>query len=327
MKELLRDFLEFYRNSLLVGFFRKRGKSLVVPQLLFVLQRFVDQFPEKDEIHILDLGTGEGHLLRLIEQLAKISGFSKKLRLYGFDFDEAMLESAAKQNNINAEFVKVDLRHDMLQEYYNKFDLVVAVNTLHEVFSSYIGEDNRYYPEDKVLYAKERISELVVEIGKMLTEEGTFILYDGLAPKMVISKKQIKFRITNELLARYFESAVSDFSLWPIKYKRVDNSKSTYTMKYRDFSWFVVTFKYLNTKLWPFESKQTYQYFSKEDFAYAFKAAGLIRESIVYVNTDLGLWKNNITIETKELDYPPKSILIVASKHYIPSQYDYFGAK
>lgn len=326
MKELLRDFLEFYRNSLLVGFFRKRGKSLIVPHLLFCIERILSQFPEKEEIFILDLGTGEGHLLRLIEQLGKIAGFAKKLRLYGFDFDEGMLESAAKQNNIKATFVKIDLRHDMLTEYYDKFDLIVAVNTLHEVFSSYIGEDNEAYPEDKIVFAKQKINELILELGKMLTSEGTFILYDGLAPRQEIAEKNIRFRIKNEILARYFSSAINDFSLWKIKFK-FNSQDGTYTMKYRDFSWFIITFKYLNTKLWPFESKQTYQYFSKDDFAKAFKAAGLMRESILYVNSDLGLWKNNIAIESSELDYPPKSILIVASKHYIPSQYDYFGAK
>ncbi len=326
MKELLRDFLEFYRNSLLVGFFRKRGKSLVVPHLLFCLQRFVDQFPDKEEIRILDLGTGEGHLLRLIEQLGKISGFARKLRLYGFDFDESMLESAAKQNNIKAEFVKIDLRHDLLGEYYNSFDLIIAINTLHEVYSSYIGENELKYPADKITFAKQRIDYLINEIGKMLTQYGTFILYDGLAPKEIISEKTIKFRIKNEILARYFSNIVSDFSLWPIKYRFDQNSK-TYSMKYRDFSWFVVTFKYLNTKLWPFECKQTYQYFSKDDFTRAFRGAGLMRESIIYINSDLGLWKNNIEIESKNLDFPPKSILVVASKQYIPSQYDYFGAK
>lgn len=326
MKELLRDFLEFYRNSLLVGFFRKRGKSLIVPQLYYCLERLVEQFPNKEEIRILDLGTGEGHLLRLIEQLGKISGYSKKLKLYGFDFDEAMLESAAKQNNIKAEFVKIDLRHDMLKEYYNRFDLIIAVNTLHEVYTSYIGDDNKSYPKEKVEYAKKRVKELIIEIGKMLTNDGTFILYDGLAPKERVCDKTILFKITNDMLARYFGSAVNDYSLWPIKY-HYDKTTKIFSMKYRDFSWFIVTFKYLNTKLWPFESRQTYQYFSKDDFASAFKAAGLMRESIIYVNSDLGLWKNNIRIESDDLDYPPKAILIVASKHYIPSQYDYFGAK
>lgn len=326
MKELLRDFLEFYRNSLLVGFFRKRGKSLVVPQLLFVLERIVDNFPEKEEIYILDLGTGEGHLLRLIEQIAKISGFAKKIRLYGFDFDESMLESAAKQNNIRAEFVKIDLRHDSLQEYYGMFDVIIAVNTLHEVYSSYLGEDNKSYPKDKVAFAKKKISDLIGEIGKMLTPDGTFLLYDGLAVRESYTDKIIKFRIKNEMLARYFSTVVNDFSLWPIRFK-YDQKSDAYSMKYRDFSWFVITFKYLNTKLWPFESKQTYQYFSKDDFSRAYKSAGLMRESIIYVNSDLGLWKNNIQIISTNLDFPPKSVIVVASKHYIPSQYDYFGAK
>jgi hypothetical protein len=102
MKELLRDFLDFYRNQLLIGFFRKRGKSLVIPHVIFCIERLLDEYPEKEEIRVLDLGTGEGHLLRVIEQVGKISGFAKKLKLYGFDYDEEMLESARRQNNVKA---------------------------------------------------------------------------------------------------------------------------------------------------------------------------------------------------------------------------------
>lgn len=324
MKELLHDFLEFYRNSLLIGYFRKRGKSLVIPQIVFCVERLIEQNPNMETIRILDLGTGEGHLLRVIQQIGKISGFASKLKLYGFDFDEEMLESAAKQNHIKAEFIKIDLRHDTLSGYYNFFDLVVAVNTIHEVYSSYLGENNKVYPRDKVKFAKEKIHNLFSEIGKMLRDDGSFILYDGLAAREELLGKKVMFRIKNAILDRYFKQAVSDFALWDIDFVK---NGDVITMKYVDFSWFVTTFKYLNTKLWPFESAQTYQYFSKLDFAKAFHDAGLMRESVVYLSNDLGLWKNNIELVSKELDFPPKAVMIVGSKHYIPSQYDYFAAK
>ena len=160
MKELLRDFLDFYRNSMLIGFFRKRGKSIVVPHLVFCIERLLENNPDKKEIAILDLGTGEGHLLRVINEVAKISGFAKKLKFYGFDFDEEMLDSAAKQNNIVAEFVKIDLRYDTLSEYYNSFDIVLAVNVLHEVYSAYMGEDNVEYPTEKIEFGKKKYSSL-----------------------------------------------------------------------------------------------------------------------------------------------------------------------
>jgi SAM-dependent methyltransferase len=326
MKDLLRDFLEFYRNSLLIGFFRKRGKSLVVPHLIFCIERLLELNPDQKEIKILDLGTGEGHLLRVINEVSKISGFSRKIKLYGFDFDEGMLQSAAEQNNIKAEFIKIDLRHDTLAQYYGFFDIVVAVNTLHEVYSSYIGEDNAAFPKAKIAFAKTKISDLISEIGKMLTADGTFILYDGLAPKAMEMDKRIKFTIKNPILGRYFDQAISDFSLWPISYSYDPKSK-VYEMKYQDFSWFITTFKYLNTKLWPFECRQTYQYLSKEEFASAFKAAGLMCESIIYLTNDLGLWSENVSIVSEEMDFPPKSILIVSSRHYIPSKYDYFASK
>jgi SAM-dependent methyltransferase len=310
---------------MLIGFFRKRGKSLVVPHLVYCMERILENNPDKKEIRVLDLGTGEGHLLRVINEVAKISGFSKKLKLFGFDFDEEMLDSASKQNNIVAEFVRIDLRYDTLAEYYDSFDIVVAVNVMHEVYSAYIGEDNPEYPSEKIGFGKKKIFELINEIGKTLTKNGSFILYDGLAPKMDIQGKNISFKIINSILEHYFDQIIEDFSLWPMKYS-FDKKKKIYTMKYRDFSWFILTMKYLNTKLWPFESRQTYQYFSKAEFAEAFDKAGLIRESVAYVSNDLGLWKSMVKLVSKDLDFPPKSILIVASKSYIPSEYDYFAA-
>lgn len=322
MRQLLQDFLEFYRNSLLIGFFKRRGKSLIIPQLTFCIERILENNPTKSEIRILDLGCGEGHLLRVLNQVGKISGFSKKLKLYGLDNDEEMLRAAVTQNNIEAEFIKFDLRHDSLTKFYGFFDIVVAVNTLHEVYSTYVGENDEF-PTTKIEYAKVKIKELIGEIAKTLTNQGSFVLYDGLAAKYERWEEEIDFEIKNPVLARYFDKAVTDFTLWHIKYRKM---KSGYRMKYRDFSWFVTTFKYLNTKLWPFESAQTYQYFSKSEFATAFHGAGLMRESIIYLSNDLGLWKNNIKIVSKKLDFPPKAIMVVGSKQYIPSQYDYFAA-
>jgi SAM-dependent methyltransferase len=321
MKEMLREFLEFYRNQLLVGFFKKRGKSIVIPHLIFCIERIVEQFPEQKEIRILDLGCGEGHLLRLIQQIGKMSDFAHKLKLYGFDYDDEMLESAREQNNIAAEFIKIDLRHDSLEEYYGKFDIVVEVNTLHEVYSSFVGEANIKYPKEKIEFGKHKITELIAEISKMLTPNGTFILYDGLAARAELLTKKITFEITNPILEHYFDGMVKEFTLWPISYKK---EGKLITMRYHDFAWFITTFKYLNTKLWPFERRQIYTYLSKVEFAKAFHEAGLMRESIMYVSNDLGLWKNNVVLKSGGLDFPPKSVMIVASKHYVPSKYDYF---
>jgi|GEM_PF-1599391 len=324
MRALLKDFLDFYRNSLLVGYFRKRGKSAVIPEIVFSIERLISQFPDKNEIKILDLGTGEGHLLRAVDQIGKITGFSKKLKLYGMDFDQDMLDSAVEQNNIKAEFINVDLRHDTLEDYYGQFDIIIAVNTLHEVYSSYLGEGNKEYPAEKVNFAKKKIYGLIGEIAKMLTSDGSFILYDGLSPRVELMNKNVEIIIKNPILERYVDQAMSDFKLWKINYQRKGNKIK---MKYRDFCWFVITFKYLNTKLWPFECAQTYQYLSKREFAEAFHGAGLMRESIGYLSNNLGLWKSNIELVGGELNFPPKSVLIVGSKHYIPSQYDYFASK
>ena len=322
MKKLLQDFLDFYSNSLLIGFFKRRGKSLVIPQIIYCVERLLERYPKSKRVKILDLGCGEGNLLRVLDQVGKISGFTDRLEFYGFDYDDDMLESAKAQNNIRAEFIKLDLRHDTLEPYFGKFDIVVAVNTLHEVYSSLVG-DNVVFPGEKIGYAKQEVKRLIGDIANMLSEDGSFILYDGLAPRVEVCEENIKFKLTSEVLERYFDKAVTDFTLWKIKYKKVGK---TYEMKYRDFAWFVVTFKYLNTKLWPFECAQTYQYFSKREFAQAFHASGLMRESVVYLSNDLGLWKNNIQIVTPDADFPPKSVMIVGSKHYIPSQYDYFAA-
>ena len=319
MKQLFKEFLDFYRNQLLIGFFKKRGKSLVIPHVVFAIERLLEQYAEKKTIRILDMGCGEGHLLRVIDQIGKISGFSDKLELYGFDFDRDMLEAAAETNQVNIKLIEIDLRHDTLTQYYDFFDIVVEVNTFHEVFSSYVGEDNTDYPETKIRFAKERINTLIGEVSKMLKQEGTFILYDGLAPV------EIRFQIINPILEHYFEKMISEFSLWPIKCKK---AKNTITMAYYDFCWFISTFKYLNTKLWPFESGQIYQYCSETDFARAFHEAGLMRESVMYISNDLGLWKNNVKLELgQNLDFPMKSILVVGSKKYIPSKYDYFSSQ
>jgi len=323
MKQLYQEFLDFYRNQLLLGFFKKRGKSLVVPQVLFCIERLMEQYPKKEVIRVLDLGCGEAHLLQILHQATSIFGTDKKVELYGFDNDEEMLQAARSRNNVRAEYVKFDIRHDDFSRYDGYFDVIVSVNTLHEVFSSYLGEGNKKFPVGKVEYAREQICSIITKIAKMLTEDGSLVLYDGLLPPRELMQERIKFKIINPILLHYFKQMTGEFTLWPISYKL---TKDVVEMSYQDFCWFVTTFKYLNTKLWHFENQQVYQYMSEREINECFAEAGLRRESFMHVSNDLGLWQNNVEIVGKKFSYPVKSYLLVGSKHYIPSRYDYFGA-
>lgn len=312
------DFIDFYQSQLFQGYYTKRGKVVIIPYLLFAIERLVELRVKK--ISVLDIGCGKGDLLDLLNKYAKAKGYSEILELHGLDYNAELLEEASKRDGFK--LTQRDLRHDDLSDLFNKFDIVVSANTVHEVFSSLIGR-NEAFPRKKFAFAKQKMHELFGDITAMLTEQGTLIFYDGLDIPSKDHTKKIAFKIKNPVLKAYLKSFIVDYSPWKISYTLNEASK-VYEMNQRDFLRFVTTFKYLNSKLWAIERSESYSYFSEQEFRCLFSELKLIPETFTIVGNDLGIWNNNIQLVEDSTFFPPKAIMISATKKYLPSKYDYF---
>jgi hypothetical protein len=198
----------------------------------------------------------------------------------------------------------------------------VSANTVHEVFSSLIGR-NDAFPRKKFVFAKKKMHDLFGDIAAMLTKQGTLIFYDGLDIPSKDHLKKISFKIKNPVLKIYLKNFIADYSPWKIVYS-LNEANDIYEMNMRDFLRFITTFKYLNSKLWAIERSESYAYFSENEFRCLLSSLKLVPETFTIVGNDLGIWNNNIQLIGEEIFFPPKSIMISATKKYLPSKYDYF---
>lgn len=332
-KNFVSEISNFYNLQRIESFLRKREKSIIIPHVSFYIERLIQHRKNKSknqkiEISILDIGCGGGNLLKIIDDIFKVK-FEKKypevsLVLHGWDYDAELIEQAKKDFPL-IEFQVIDLLSAHLELYYGKYDLVLAVNTFHEVFTAFLRNEKSLRGRSEMQFhkAKNRLFQFFRSISHILSEDGTMLVFDGLDSENA-DKNMIKFRVKNNTLRRYVQKVVRDNLTFKMKIKNIHND--IYESSYRDFVKFITYFKFLNSKLWEIESKECYQYFTLSEFERIFEEMGLIIESVNTVSNDLGLYRTNVEIITEDVGFPVQAVLLVGSRHYIPTEFDYFCA-
>lgn len=318
-KKFIKDLLGFYQNQLLAGYYRKRGKAQVIPNIIFCLDR-LSKLKLKRKIKVLDIGCGKGNLLKVTSALVNSMGIKNLVELNGLDFDEDLINQAKQEDGHGITYLHRDLRYDLLEDIYGKFDLILCVNTLHEVFSSYLQDVDTPLTQGKIYSAKTKVFNLSDQIGKLLSEVGSMIFYDGLNLSSKQAQGLVKFKIKTKILNHDFNRFIKEYGLGRINYQKTGN---TYVMSGSDFLKFIGTFKYLHSKLWPIESQESYFYFNQAEIRQMIEKMGLLLEYKSVISNDLGLWQHHVQLMNKTV-FPNKSILLVASKRYLYSEYDYF---
>lgn len=298
---------KLYNDQLLYGFYLKRGKALAIPQILYTIHRLLTLFPDK-KVRILDIGCNDGRLLEILQHIAKTNGFLDKLEFFGLDKNDASLEQAKRLPNLNATYFSADLcSSESLPK--QTFDLIIAINTMHEVYSDFLMHESE-------LQAKKHTAQAYTRIISLLSDTGSLILYDGLAVSESSTKNHVKFTFRTPEAKKKMFKVIEEYQLSEINCQEL--GKGVYSMSKNDMVKSLSFMKYVDTQLWEIESKQSYQYFSYEEFVTLFEKEHCTVESITQVNSDRGLWMNYIEVLSSSMEFSAKSIIITATKGYIP---------
>jgi len=234
---------------------------------------------------ILDLGCGIGSLaLLLAERFPSAS-------IVGLDGSKYLLkELKSKRMKPNILIVHADAPIFPLKP--ESFDLVVAVQVLHEIF---------HFKGERELLAT------INGVHNLLQEGGVFIVLDHRNP----GEAPISVHLSRELLEklRYFKLM---FKPRRISYEILDNEWVRISM--RDFYDFVTKIWAIGTSLEEEEMSETHTPFTEHQFAHFCQKAGLKVNHIVSI-TSIDSYLKHYKIDVKtNLRLPERHFIIVVEK-------------
>ena len=234
---------------------------------------------------ILDLGCGIGSLAVLLAERFPSAS------VVGLDGSKYLLkELKSKRMKPNILIVQADAPIFPLK--FESFDLVVAVQVLHEIFH---------------FKGKRELLATINSVHDLLKEEGEFIVLDHRNP----GEAPISVRLSKELLENLYYFKLK-FRPRKISYKTLDNEWVRISM--RDFYDFVTKIWAIGTSLEEEEMNETHTPFTEHEFAHLCQKAGFKinhRASITPIDSYLKHYKIDVKAN---LRLPERHFIINAEK-------------
>jgi SAM-dependent methyltransferase len=279
------------------AYWQTKKNNLDVPLGKHVVKDIVSAltrtFPKDQLKHlrILEVGCGEGHILGWLADTnkeinpANIVGVDKNI--------DAIASGKIQYPQINFEYR--DITDKAWTSMLGHFDIILFVNTLHEVFSSQYDPDIDEINSDK---GKSLICEIINQAVGSLAKNGYLLIYDGIEYEGDILNENVIFTLRNKDGERLFEKFCQEYMAYtPSFIQTTYKSKTTYKMNKRDFSRFVTKISLLESTIWSIEKEESYQFANENDLRRTFENNKL---HIVYkgmFTSEIDKWNSYIHIE------------------------------
>ena len=272
------------------------GKRLAVNELV----KEILALKKGQELRVLDVGCGEGHILKHISRK-----LDNKIDFWGIDKDNEVLLSAAnilKEHPTNQSFryIHREIKDGNWTKDLPKFDVVYCVNVIHEIYSSLIRCNHR-----------EAIFKSIIDsLMRLVDKNGLLLIMDGLECENAFNTK-ITFEISNDNISKLLMFK-NEYTALDVNFLIKDNVIET---NLRDFTRFITKLKFIGSNTWDIERTESYQYFSRTEFEKCFEDGGfqIIDTHSFIIN--IKHWKNAVKILTPSLTFPMECIYYIGLKH------------
>ncbi|HVN56063.1 MAG TPA: class I SAM-dependent methyltransferase [Anaerolineaceae bacterium] len=297
----LEDFWEFYWETRLrpIENLGKRAAILAASRLI----RKHAQAQQRP-LRVLELGCGEGQIIgSLLDAHFQVCDIRSSV---GVDHDPRSL-MRCRQNYPGMGWVEGDFTELAVLEELGKFDLVLLVNALHEVFSA------GYSPETgeiDVPLAKQRVEQALLGIKTCVSPGGYLVVFDGLEPSGDPSQK-VQIQFLSDQAREEFELFVRQYHPFRIRYREVDTAW-TVEMSRRDFTRYITKSIFVRKVLWEKERFESYQYYSEAEFREVLGRLGFEISEAATFTVNGEKWRDRIKIQPSEDEFPIEHILILA---------------
>jgi SAM-dependent methyltransferase len=274
-------------------------------EAILAASRFIRQ-RDGGPLRLLELGCGEGQIIgALVEGHSQVDGIRDSL---GVDYRSQVVAQASRDYP-GLRFLEGDFTDPELLASLGRFELVLLVNALHEVFSSaYSPELGEVDPAA----GKARVDQALAGAAGCLAPGGALLLFDGLeAPGDPDERLQIRFR--HPQARQDFLTFAGEYHPFKIRFRSLDDGYRVELSRH-DFTRYITKSIFLGKRLWQSERLESYQYFTEAEFRQAFDRLGLPIERWQTLTVDYEKWRSLVEIETPGEDFPAEHILILAHR-------------
>ena len=297
------EFWSFYWETRLLPMenLGKRQAILAASGLIRNLAQQVDR-----PLRLLELGCGEGQVIgTLLDAHSQLCAMQTSV---GVDYNAQSLANCQRDfpgfRCVEGDFTAPDLLDSL-----GKFDIILLVNALHEVFSDSFS---RELGEIDIPVAKQRVEHALGGAAGCLNPGGWLVLFDGLEPPGD-PRQSLRIRFRDEAIREDFETFVQQYHPLRITYREVEDPLCV-ELSQRDFTRYITKSIFLRKKLWKTEQLESYQYFTKEEHRAAFARQGLEISELRTLTVNDQKWHRLVEIETPGVAFPEEHVLIVARK-------------
>lgn len=270
----------------------------------------IEAFPinRRSQLRVLELGCGEGHVLKVVADY-----FADALsppNICGLDKNCEALRSA-RFLHPGFTFFELDLVSPGWDDDLGTFDVIYAVNTLHEIFSS------SRYPEREFIdtaRGKQVVKDVISSAASLVSAGGYLLIFDGVEYQGDLEDR-IQFRIIDDEVSVLFDKFIQEYRAHDIIAERsCSKGGEVISLSKHDFTRFITKLRWINTKLWDIERWESYQYFSGSEFIDVFRNNGLEVVHEEFLSPDVSDWQSSVEIEYGELGFPYENILMVGTR-------------
>ena len=293
------DFWDFYWETRLLPMenLGKRAAILAGSRLVRLLAH-----QHSHLLRILELGCGEGQVIgTLVDAHSQLCDIR---RCVGVDYNPQSL-ARCRQDYRGMSWVAGDFTDADLLSGLGKFDMVMLVNAMHEVFSAGYAPE---LGEVDVPVAKQQVEKALAGAAGCLVPGGCLILFDGLEPPGDPTRR-LRIRFLNDQARREFEIFVRQYRPFHIVPHETGDS-GTVELSQRDFIRYITKSIFLSKHLWVTERLESYQYFTEVEFKEAFARVGLEIFELSTLTVNGEKWRSRVEIDPPE--FPLEHILILA---------------
>lgn len=296
-------FWDFYWENRLLPMenLGKQAAILAASKLIRLLAQQAD-YP----LRLLELGCGEGQVIgTLLDAHFRLCANQTSA---GVDYNAQSL-AQCQHDYPGLDCVEGDFTNPDLLAGLGKFELVLLVNALHEVFSDSFSSE---LGEIDVPSAKQRVELALAGAAGCLEAGGWLILFDGLEPPGD-PHQILRIRFRDYQVRQEFKYFVEQYHPFRIAYREVEDPLCV-ELSQRDFTRYITKSIFLGKKLWETERLQSYQYFTEEEYRAAFARHGLEISELRTLTMNDEKWRYRVEIDTSGFKFPDEHVLILAKR-------------